>query len=235
MLRDAWLVLRRDLRLEWRTRTTVNQVVPFVLAIVLLFAFALDADSTTLVRASAGLFWIAVLFAASMIVQRVASVDQRDGVGDALRMSGIDPAGAYIGRTLALSAQLVVTEAVLGLAIVAFYGIDLRGLGLLAVTVKQFAVGYDGPWEALLATLGIAAVGSIYGPLVAGIEGRETVLPLLFLPVQAPVLLAAARASEVALGRGVGSGWPWAAMLGMLAVIYLGIGVATASTLAEET
>ena len=113
MLRDAWLVLRRDLRLEWRTRTTVNQVVPFVLAIVLLFAFALDADSTTLVRASAGLFWIAVLFAASMIVQRVASVDQRDGVGDALRMSGIDPAGAYIGRTLALSAQLVVTEAVL--------------------------------------------------------------------------------------------------------------------------
>ena len=233
MLRDAWLVLRRDLRLEWRTRTTVNQVVPFVLAIVLLFAFALDADSTTLVRASAGLFWIAVLFAASMIVQRVASVDQRDGVGDALRMSGIDPAGAYmsivintpngnIGRTLALSAQLVVTEAVLGLAIVAFYGIDLRGLGLLAVTGG-------------LATLGIAAVGSIYGPLVAGIEGRETVLPLLFLPVQAPVLLAAARASEVALGRGVGSGWPWAAMLGMLAVIYLGIGVATASTLAEET
>ncbi|MBK6670213.1 MAG: heme exporter protein CcmB [Actinobacteria bacterium] len=222
MLRDAWLVLRRDLRLEWRTRTTVNQVVPFVLAIVLLFAFALDADSATLVRASAGLFWIAVLFAASMIVQRVASVDQRDGVGDALRMSGIDPAGAYIGRTLALSAQLVVTEAVLGLAIVAFYGIDLRGLGLLAVTGG-------------LATLGIAAVGSIYGPLVAGIEGRETVLPLLFLPVQAPVLLAAARASEVALGRGVGSGWPWAAMLGMLAVIYLGIGVATASTLAEET
>jgi ABC-type transport system involved in cytochrome c biogenesis permease component len=136
------------------------------------------------------------------MIVHVSCRSTNDGVGD-VAMSGM--MAGYIGRTLALSAQLVVTEAVLGLAIVAFYGIDLRGLGLLAVTGG-------------LATLGIAAVGSIYGPLVAGIEGRETVLPLLFTPVQAPVLLAAARASEVALGRGVGSGWPWAAMLGILQI-----------------
>jgi len=87
---------------------------------------------------------------------------------------------------------------------------------------------------AVISTVGISAVGSIYGPLAAGLRGRETVLPLLFLPALAPVLLGASRAFEIALGRGVGNGWSWAALLGLLAAIYLVVGLATSGPLLEE-
>jgi heme exporter protein B len=60
-------------------------------------------------------------------------------------------------------------------------------------------------------------------------------LPLLMLPVLAPVLLAGARGFEIALGRGVGGGWQWAGMLGIVAGVYLALGIAVWGPLLEDT
>lgn len=222
MIADALLVCGKDLRLERRSRVLVSQVSPFVLAVVMLFGFALDAQSELLARTASGLFWVTVVFATVIVVQRSFGLEQRDGVTDALRLSGLSPGGIFLGKALALFCQLLVVELVLGVAMVVFYDVSLSGLGLLSAT-------------AVLATVGIAAAGAIYGPLAAGLRGRDTLLPLLLLPVLAPVLLAAARAFEVALGRAVGGGWSWAGMLGIFAVVYLTLGLAVWGPLLEET
>ena len=44
MLRDALLVAGKDLRIERRSRVTTNQVAPFAVVVLVLFAFALDPD-----------------------------------------------------------------------------------------------------------------------------------------------------------------------------------------------
>ena len=87
----------------------------------------------------------------------------------------------------------------------------------------------------ILATVAIAAASAVYGPLAGGLRSRETVLPLLLVPALAPVLLAATRAFEVAQGRGVGNGWSWAGMLGLVAVVYVTFGMAVWGPLLEET
>ena len=222
VFRDALLVARKDLRLEIRSRVATNRVMPFVLSVVLLFGFALDTDSGVLRRSSSGVFWVTVVFAATLLVQRSAAVEQADGIADALRLSAMSPGGIFLGKTAALVCQLLATEAVLAGAIVVVYDVDLSGPALLAAVT-------------LMATVAVAAAGSMYGPIASGLAAGETVLPLLFLPVLAPVLLAATRAFEVALGRGVGSGWPWVGMLGMLSGIYLVLGVLTSGPLLDET
>ncbi len=78
----------------------------------------------------------------------------------------------------------------------------------------------------VLATCGLAAVGTLFGGLAAGTTGRETLLPLLVLPVVAPVLIGATRAVESALGTGgavVSEGWPWVGLLAVFAVVF-GVG-----------
>ena len=70
MFRDAALVAGKDLRIELRSRVAVNQVGPFAVLVLVLFAFALDPDRGVLARASAGLFWLAVTFSAILAVQR---------------------------------------------------------------------------------------------------------------------------------------------------------------------
>lgn len=222
MVHDALVIAGKDLRLEARSRVALNQVLPFVLAVVLLFGFALDADTLLLRRATSGLFWVTVLFSAVMVVQRSFAIERQDGVTDALRLSALSPGGIFLGKVVSLFCQLLLVEVVLGVAVIVFYDVTPSGAALLTVV-------------SIAATLGIAAAGCLYGPLAAGLANRDTLLPLLLLPVLAPVLLAASRAFEVALGHAAGGGWQWAAMLGIFAVVYLVLGVAVWGPLLEET
>lgn len=222
MWRDALLVAGKDLRIEARSRVGLNQIVPFALLVLVLFAFALDPDRGVLVRAAPGLYWVAVLLATLLAVQRSALLETADGVADALRLSGLDPAGVFLGKAAAVAVQLAVLEVILGVGLVVLYDVDLDGAGTLIAT-------------AVAATAGLAASGTLYGVLAGGLRMRETLLPLLLLPVVAPVLIAATRASESALGASSGvAPADWLALLAVFAVIYLAFGVLAYGPLLED-
>jgi heme exporter protein B len=212
--RIAVLVATKDLRIERRSKVITNQILPFAAVTMVMFAFALDAD-TVLERVAPGLVWLATLFSLLVLVQRAYAIETEDGALDALRVAGVDPVGLFWGKTLALAVQLAVLEVVLLGTAVVLYGAEIRvgGMVLLVTTL-------------VTATCGLAVVGTLYGGLAAGFKGRETVLPLLVLPVVAPVLIGATRAVESALGTAgavVSEGWPWVGLLAVFAVAF-GIG-----------
>src|SRR5213594_3035915 len=127
VFRDAALVAGKDLRIELRSRVATNQVAPFAVLVLILFAFALDPDRGVLARAAAGLFWLAVLFSALLAVQRAFAIEAADGARDGLRLSGLDPAGIFLGKAGAVAVQLAVLELLLTGGIAVLYGSDLRG------------------------------------------------------------------------------------------------------------
>ena len=108
MWRDAVLVAGKDLRIERRSRVATNQIAPFALLVLIIFAFALDPDRGILARASAGLFWVAVLFSALLAVQRSFALEASDSARDGLRMSGLDPAGIFLGKAGAIAFHLAI-------------------------------------------------------------------------------------------------------------------------------
>jgi heme exporter protein B len=220
MWRDAALVAGRDLRVEARSRVTLHQVAPFALLVLLLFGFALDPDRGVLERATPGLYWVTVLFSALLALARSAKLEEADGVRDAVRLSALEPAGVFVGKALAVAAQLVALEVLLGAGVVVLYGADPAGLGLLVATC-------------LAATVSVAATGTLYGALVSGLRVRETLLPLLLLPVLAPVLIGATRAFEAALDGAPADGWPWCGLLAAFAVLYSVAGALAYGTLLE--
>ncbi|MCL2395859.1 MAG: heme exporter protein CcmB, partial [Acidimicrobiaceae bacterium] len=75
----------------------------------------------------------------------------------------------------------------------------------------------------------------VYGVMSAGLRVRETLLPLLILPVVAPVMLGATEAWRSALGQTGGGGGRWLALLGSFAVIYVTLGVLAFGALLEES
>jgi heme exporter protein B len=220
MWRDATLVAGRDLRIEARSRVALHQVAPFALLVLVLFAFALDPARQTLEQATPGLFWITVLFSALLAISRSAALDEGDGVRDALRLSALDPGAVFVGKTLAVAAELLALEVLLGLGVIVLYGAEPAGVGLLLATC-------------LAATVAVAATGTLYGALVSGLRVRETLLPLLLLPVLAPVLIGATRAFEAALDGAPADGWPWCGLLAVFAVLYSVAGALAYGTLLE--
>jgi heme exporter protein B len=226
VLKAAALVAGKDLRIEARSRVGLNQVVPFAFCVLLLFAFALDPDRGTLTAAAPGLFWLAVLFCTVLGTQRAFAVEATDATRDAMRLSGLDPAGVFLGKAGALAVQLLALEVVLGIGVVVLYNTDLRAGGVVLLVVA-----------ALVTTAGLAATATLVGALSAGVRVRETLLPLLLIPVVTPVLIGATRAYEAALGTGGAStseGWPWVGLLGVFALAYGAFGLLGYGALMEE-
>lgn len=207
-------VLLKDLRIELRSRVLTNQVLPFAGLVLVMFAFALDNDDV-LQRVAGGLVWLATLFSLFIIVQRSFAVDTTDGALDSLRVAGVDLSAVFFGKAIALAVKLVALDVVLVCGALLLYRVDLNfdGLVLLVTCV-------------ICATTGLGFVGTLYGGLTAGAKGRETLLPLLLLPVVAPVLIAATRATEAAFGSGgaqISEGWAWIGLLTVFAAVF-GVG-----------
>ena len=222
MWRDVVLVAGKDLRIEWRSRVTFSQVVPFAGLVLVLFGFALDANRPVLERATSGMFWITIMFVTTLAVQRSTSIETTDGARRALLLAGVEPVAVFAGKAAAVAVQLLAVELVLVGGIVVLYGAEIDSFLLVVATC-------------LVATVGIAAAGTLLGALVAGVRARETVLPILLLPVLAPVLIGATRAFDDALGSVAVDGWAWIGMLAGFGLINLVLGALSYGVLLEET
>ena len=220
--RDAGLVAGKDLRIEMRSRVALQQIAAFGAIVLLLFAFALDPDRGILPRVAPGLFWVAVLLSSLLAIGRSFAVEAENGALDGLRLSGLDGAAVFLGKAAAIAVQLVILEIVLAIGVFVLY--DVPVVGLVAIVPA-----------ALAATAGLAAAGTVYGALAGGLRSRETLVPLLVLPVVAPVMIGGTRAFETALAGTTGQAWPWVQLLTVFAVVYVTMGVLAFGPLLEES
>jgi heme exporter protein B len=218
---EALLVAGKDLRIERRSRVALQQILPFGGIVVVMFAFALDADRTSLPTAAPGLFWTAVLLAALLAIGRSFAVEESNGARDGLRLSGLDGGAIFLGKAAAIAVELFLLEVVLGAAVIALYGVTVRGALVLVIA-------------ALAATIGLAATGTVYGVLATGLRARDTLVPLLVLPAVTPVMLGASQAFAAALDGKSADAWPWVQLLLAFAVLAIAGGTMAFGPLLEE-
>jgi len=224
-MRQALVVARKDLLIEWRARLLLVRVAPFALLVLVLFAVALDSEPLIL-RAAAGLVWLAMLFSSLMLVQRSFDVETDDGAVDVLLTGTVEPAQVYLGKMLAAFAQLLALATTLVLGAVVLYGATVGADHLVLLVTATLSAAW-----------GLSSVGTLYGAVVANMSGRDSLLALLALPVTAPLLIAASRATEAAFGSqtiDTASGWAWTALLVVFAVTFTAAGAAAFGTLMES-
>lgn len=230
MLHDALIMANKDLRIERRSRVVFGQILPFGVLVLILFGMAISPDlkilgeagRTVLAQVAPGLFWMTVLFASLQALSRSFALESADGNLDGLKMAGLDPAGIFLGKAATVTAQLLLLEVLLGVGAFVLYGAPVGNVLLLLVTV-------------ILATTAITSAGTLYAALASGLRVRDTLVPLLVLPALAPVLLAATLATEAAVFGSSGTGWSWAMLLAVFALLYTGVGMLSFGPIMEES
>ena len=168
-LRDAWAIASKDLRIELRSRILTNQIAPYTLLILVLFGFALDADTQTLRDTGPGLFWVAVLLIALLAIQRAVKIEDDDAAKERMLLTPVHSSSVFLGKAIALFIQLFVLEILLFFVMLALFDLSVEDPLLICVS-------------AVLATIGVASSGTLYGVIAAGVGVRETLLPILLLP-----------------------------------------------------
>jgi heme exporter protein B len=221
--RVALAIARKDALSELRGRHATVSTLFFAAVVLLLFGFALGPDSARLAAAAPGLLWLAVVFAGLLAVSRLHLLETDDGALEQLALYPVSRRAIYAGKALG------------GLAVMLLLGVLVLGaVGIL------FAVDIGAAWPSLLVTvilgaLGVAAVGTFYAGITVRLRAREVMLPLLMLPVLAPLLLGAVKATAAALaGDPLGELGAWLQLLAAFDVLMLVAGLATYGYLLED-
>ena len=179
-LSDVAALARKDLLLELRAKDTLPAMLLFVLAVFVVFHFALPSGSSDL--AASGLLWVALVFTALLGLGRAFVPEREQQVFDGLVLAPCDRSAIWAAKSLAVLAFLGAAEVVALPVFAAFF----HGIG--AATVAGV----------VLADLGICAVGTFVGAIATAGRARELLLPLLFLPLAIPIVIGGVGASVVA-------------------------------------
>jgi len=179
----ARAIAAKDLRAELRGRQAVTSTLFLAALTLLIFGFALGPDRASLAAAGPGLLWLAVILSGVLAVGRLHQLEMEDGAFELLALYPVPRAAIYLGKALGgLAAMLALGALVLPLTVV-LYALDVAS----ALPGLVLVIG--------LGALGFAAVGTLYAGLTVRLRAREVLLPLLLLPVVAPLLLAAVSAT----------------------------------------
>ena len=215
-------IAAKDLRVESRGRHALTTVLPFAATLLVAFGLAVGPGRGPLRQAAPALLWIAVVFAAVVAFRQSYRVEAEDGALEGLVLAPIDKAAIFLGKAAAVTVQLVALEAIVVALVAALFDVSVFGSPAALAGA------------CILGTIGLAAVGSLFGVVAEAARSREAIFPLLVLPLATPVLVAGIRATALAAsGRG-GEAGSWLGLLAAFDVVFVALGTLVFGTLLED-
>jgi heme exporter protein B len=178
LARAVALHLRKDLRLEWRSKDAANSMLFFALLVVVVFAFAFDPLAEESRRIAGGIAWIALLFATIVALNQGWARELHNGVLDALRLAPAPRDGLFLGKAIANFLFVGAIEILIAPVFVVFY--NLRVVGSEAQLIAVAALG----------TWALVVNGTFFSALSIRTQNRELMLPLMLFPISLPAILA---------------------------------------------
>src|SRR3989441_11916561 len=209
LLSSSTALLGKELRTEFRSRELLTTTVVFILVVVVLFSFTFDASSAESRRFAASLLWLAFLFAASLMLQPCFLREQSNDTLSALRLSVSDPFAIFLAKLVANTLFLLLTELLLLPVFAVMYNVSV--LPMLHWLVLVFFLG----------SLGVSITGTALSAISAQARMRELLLPLLLLPLLAPILVASTEVTVGLMSADPVMQWKGIGFLAVFDVVFL--------------
>ncbi len=188
LLRDAWTIARKDLILEFRTRTALLSALVFTALVLVVFNFGRDPTAVAAIDLAPSILWVTFTFAAMLALNRAFQLELENDALAGLLASPASRVSIYWGKLLANLVFVGVVEAV-GLPLfVLFFNVPVGGV--LAPLAGVIA----------LATTGFVAVGTLFSAIVIRTRIAELLLLVLVLPFLIPPLTGAVQVTARLLG-----------------------------------
>jgi heme exporter protein CcmB len=222
-VRVAWLVMRKDLTVEMRSREILYTTAFFAASCLLVFAFGFVRQGRPVDDVSAGILWIAIAFAGTLALGRTFERERSNETLQALMLAPGDRPAIYAGKLMGILVLLGFVEVLIVPMVAVLFQAPLFKSPLLLL--------------ALLAggTLGFAAVGTLFAAMLVRARSRDVLLPVLLYPITIPVIIAGVRGTAAIMQDG---GEPlaraWVAMLVFFDVVFVTLSLWTFEAVMTE-
>jgi len=181
LLRAGWIIARKDLVVEVRSRELAYTTLFFAVACVLVFAFAFVREGRALDDAAAGILWVSIAFSGTLALGRAFERERQNETLKALLLAPTERPAVYLGKLAGLLLLMICVELVV---------VPVVGL-LFAAPIFRAPFLLAGLLGA--GTLGFAGVGTLFAAMLVRAHSRDVLLPILLYPITVPVIIAGVR------------------------------------------
>jgi heme exporter protein CcmB len=187
LLETAWLVTRKDLVIEFRSREIVYTTLFFAISVMLVFSFSFVREGVAVDGAAPGILWVAIAFSGTLALGRAFERERQNETLRGLLMSPADRPALYLGKLAGILLLMAAVEVVV--------------VPMVAFMFQAPLFRYPALMTALLVTgtLGFAAVGTLFAAMLVRTRSRDVLLPLLLYPITVPVIIAGVRGTAALL------------------------------------
>lgn len=213
MLKKAFYIMAKDLRIEFRQKEMLSSMLIFALLVVILSGWAFDTMTNNIAVFYPGLLWIIFIFAALLGVGRAFSSEKADGALTGLVMAPVDRLAIYLaklGENLILLGivELIVVPVSVGILNYRFHG-SIPGL-ILAI---------------ILGDLGFSGLATFLSALAMNTRMNDLLLPVILFPLLIPAVIGSVEATTQALASPVFKLNAWHGLLLAYDFIFLALAV----------
>ena len=189
--RDLAILVGKDLRLEFRTKEILVSMFLYTILTGVIFAYAFDKVPKENTAFYTGVIWVAITFAGTLGMGRLASREEDNHVLLGLVLAPSSRTALYFAKVIVAFLLMSILAAFLVPFFAFLFSVEMTLLQGLSVLLSV-----------LLGSLGFALVGSITSALLLGAKGRELLLPVALYPLSLPVIISGASATYGLLGPG---------------------------------
>ncbi|MEM9863375.1 MAG: heme exporter protein CcmB [Myxococcota bacterium] len=183
-LRAAWIIAKKDIAIEQRTKAVVVSTTLFATLVVILASLSFYLTPALARQIAPGVLWVAIAFSGLLAVGRGWAREREGDAMRALLLAPVPRGAIFLGKLIANTLFLVAVELIVAPLVALFFHIDLLEVGpaLLSLLV--------------LGTFGFAAAGTLFGALSVRTGARDLALSVVVFPLVTPALLAAVVATK---------------------------------------
>src|SRR3954463_8199057 len=212
ILFGAWLIARKDLTIEFRTRSAFFSAVVFALLALVIFYYAWDPTAVTVSDLAPGVLWVIFTFSGLLGLHRSFGVEATDHAIDGLLASPVSREAIFLGKAIANLIFVGAVQLIAIPALVLFYNLPLGD-----VLAPLIAI-------ALLAAIGLVAVGTLFSAMAVNTRLAELLLPMLSLPFFVPIVIAASQSTaKLISGRPAAEGGAWIKLLLAFDIVFVAL------------
>jgi heme exporter protein B len=173
-------ILRKDLVRELRTKETLISMFLFVMLAMVIFHYAFSVRTVDLTYFTGGMLWAVFIFGALLGLNRSFAQEKDEDCLDGLLLCPVDRMTIFLAKMTGNLIFLLVIQ-VVSVPVFALFFIKHS----FASHLLSFVV------VVLLADLGLCALGTLLATISMNTRARDLLLPIIFLPLTVPVLIAA--------------------------------------------
>ena len=112
LLETIWLVVRKDLLIEFRSREIVYTTLFFAVSVMLVFSFSFVREGVAVEGAAPGILWVAIAFSGTLALGRAFERERQNETLRGLLMSPAERPALYLGKLGGIMLLLVAVEVV---------------------------------------------------------------------------------------------------------------------------